>query len=240
MDNLVRLQKYMAEAGVASRRKSEELIMNGKVKVNGHVAHVGDKINPNKDLVTVRGKRISIEEKKYYIALNKPRGYITTVSDDFDRKTVMDLVSTINARIYPVGRLDRNSEGLLFLTNDGEFANIVEHPGHNFSKVYHVTVKPNPTDEVLLKLQNGVEIDGKKTMPCKINTLKNIGEKTVLEFTLKEGRNRQIRKMCEAVDLQVVRLKRVSIGPINVDDIQLGKWRMLTEKEVDKILKSAK
>ena len=159
-NNLVRLQKFMAECGVASRRKSEELIEMGKVKVNGHVAHIGDKINPKKDIVAVRGKKITKEERMYYIMLNKPRGYVTTVSDELGRKTVMDLVDC-DARVYPVGRLDKDSEGLLILTNDGSFANALTHPKHNYAKVYRVTVRPSVNDEMLEKMRNGIEIDGR-------------------------------------------------------------------------------
>ena len=202
--NEVRLQKFMAECGVASRRKSEELIEMGKVKVNGHVAHIGDKINPKKDLVTVRGKKINKVDRMYYIMLNKPRGYVTTVSDELGRKTVMDLVDC-KARIYPVGRLDKDSEGLLILTNDGSFANALTHPKHNYAKVYRVTVRPSVSDEILEKLRNGIEIDGRKTAPCDVNVITEEEGRVVLEFILREGRNRQIRKKCEAVELDVAR-----------------------------------
>lgn len=237
--NLVRLQKFMADCGVASRRKSEEMIEAGKVKVNGHVAHIGDKINPKKDLVTVRGKKINSVSKNYYIMLHKPRGYVTTVSDELGRKTVMDLVSDVKARIYPVGRLDKDSEGLLLLTNDGLFANAVSHPGHNFAKVYRVTVRPSVDDEILFKLRNGVEIDGRKTAPCDVNVITEEPGRVVLEFILREGRNRQIRKMCETVNLQVARLKRISVGSLKLGMLPQGKWRELTDNEVKKLLRSA-
>ena len=237
-NNLVRLQKYMAECGVASRRKCEELIQMGKVKVNGHVAEIGCKINPKKDLVTVRGKKINKEEKMYYIMLNKPRGYVTTVSDELGRKTVMDLVN-IDARVYPVGRLDKDSEGLLILTNDGSFANALTHPKHNYAKVYRVTVRPKVTDEILETLRNGIEIDGRKTAPCDINVITEEEGRVVLEFILREGRNRQIRKMCEAVGLEVARLKRISIGPVKLGMLKTGQTRMLTDNEVKKLLRSS-
>lgn len=237
-NNLVRLQKYMAECGVASRRKCEELIQMGKVKVNGHVAEIGCKINPKKDLVTVRGKKINKEEKMYYIMLNKPRGYVTTVSDELGRKTVMDLVN-VDARVYPVGRLDKDSEGLLILTNDGSFANALTHPKHNYAKVYRVTVRPKVTDEILDKLRNGIEIDGRKTSPCDINVIIEEEGRAVLEFILREGRNRQIRKMCEAVGLEVARLKRISIGPVKLGMLKTGQTRMLTDNEVKKLLRSS-
>lgn len=236
--NEVRLQKFMAECGVASRRKSEELIEMGKVKVNGHVAHIGDKINPKKDLVTVRGKKINKVDRMYYIMLNKPRGYVTTVSDELGRKTVMDLVD-YKARIYPVGRLDKDSEGLLILTNDGSFANALTHPKHNYAKVYRVTVRPSISDEILEQLRNGIEIDGRKTAPCDVNVITEEEGRVVLEFILREGRNRQIRKMCEAVDLEVARLKRVSIGPVKLGMLQTGKSRELTDNEVKKLLRSS-
>ncbi len=236
--NEVRLQKFMAECGVASRRKSEELIEAGKVKVNGHPARIGDKINPKKDIVTVRGKKINKTEKMYYIMLNKPRGYVTTVSDELGRKTVLDLVD-VDARIYPVGRLDKDSEGLLFLTNDGSFANALTHPRHNFAKVYRVTVKPSVNDEILQRLRNGIEIDGRKTAPCDINVITQENGRAVLEFILREGRNRQIRKMCEAVNLEVARLKRVSVGPIKLGMLKAGKSRELTDNEVRKLMRSA-
>lgn len=236
--NEVRLQKFMAECGVASRRKSEELIDAGKVKVNGHVAHIGDKVNPKRDIVTVRGKKINKAEKMYYIMLNKPRGYVTTVSDELGRKTVMDLVD-VGARVYPVGRLDKDSEGLLFLTNDGAFANTLTHPKHNYAKVYRVTVRPSVNDGILNRLRNGVEIDGRKTAPCDVNVITEEEGRVVLEFVLREGRNRQIRKMCEAVDLEVARLRRISIGPVKLGMLKTGDFRELTDNEVKKLLRSA-
>lgn len=238
VSNDVRLQKYMAECGVASRRKSEELIEMGKVKVNGHIAHIGDKINPKKDIVTVKGKKIIKEEKLYYLMLNKPRGYVTTVSDELGRKTVMDLID-IKARVYPVGRLDKDSEGLLLLTNDGSFANALTHPKHNYAKVYRVTVRPSVNDEILDRLRNGIEIDGRKTAPCDVNIITQEEGRVVLEFILREGRNRQIRKMCEAVELQVARLKRISIGPVKLGMLQTGKYRQLTDNEVRKLMRSS-
>ena len=229
----------MADCGVASRRKSEELIEAGRVKVNGHVAHIGDKINPKKDLVTVRGKKINSVGRNYYIMLHKPRGYVTTVSDELGRKTVMDLVGDVKARIYPVGRLDKDSEGLLLLTNDGSFANAVSHPVHSFAKVYRVTVRPSVDDEILFKLRTGIVIDGRKTAPCDVNVITEEPGRVVLEFVLREGRNRQIRKMCEAVNLQVARLKRISVGSLKLGMLPQGKWRELTDNEVKKLLRSA-
>ena len=240
-NNEIRLQKFMADNGIDSRRKCEELIKNGKVKVNGHIAQIGQKINPRKDIVTVGGKKIVSPKTKrmVYIMLHKPRGYVTTVSDEQNRKTVMELVSDIDERIYPVGRLDKDSEGLLILTNDGSFTNAMTHPSHNYAKVYRVTVRPKVSDEILYNLRNGVEIDGRKTSPCEVTVLTTEENRVVLEFILKEGRNRQIRKMCEAQGLEVARLKRTAIGPIKLGMLPQGKYRELSEQEIKKLLRSA-
>lgn len=237
--NEVRLQKYMADCGIASRRKCEEIIASGKVKINGHIAQIGDKVNVKKDIVTVRGKRINKVTQMRYIMLHKPRGYVTTVSDDRGRKTVMELVKDVDERIYPVGRLDKDSEGLLLLTNDGLLANALTHPKHNFAKTYRVTVRPTITDEMLFNLRNGIEIDGRKTAPCDVTIISQEQGRVVLEFVLHEGRNRQIRKMCEAVDLEVARLKRTSMGSLKLGMLPQGKWRDLNENEVKKLLRSA-
>lgn len=240
-NNEVRLQKFMAEQGVASRRKSEDLIRAGKVKVNGHIAEIGMKINPRKDLVTVgKQKLTNVKNRKMvYIMLNKPRGYVTTVSDELGRKTVMDLLPDFGCRIYPVGRLDKDSEGLLFLTNDGAFTNCMTHPSHEYAKVYRVTVRPSVNDEILFNLRNGIEIDGRKTAPCEVTVLTEEENRVVLEFILHEGRNRQIRKMCESQGLEVARLKRISIGPIKLGMLKQGDYRELSEQDVKKLLRSA-
>ena len=239
--NEVRLQKFMAEQGIASRRKSEELIEAGKVKVNGHVAALGDKINPYKDLVTVKGKKIAFSKKRkmVYIMLHKPRGYVTTVSDERGRKTVMDLIPDVKERVYPVGRLDKDSEGLLLLTNDGSFTNCMTHPSHEYAKTYRVTVRPSITDEILDKLRHGVVIDGKKTAPAEVTVLTEEEGRVVLEFILREGRNREIRKMCESQGLEVARLKRTSIGSLKLGMLPQGQYRELSEQEVKKLLRSA-
>lgn len=231
----------MAEQGVASRRKSEDLIRAGKVKVNGHVAEIGMKINPRKDLVTVgKQKLTNVKNRKMvYIMLNKPRGYVTTVSDELGRKTVMDLLPNFGCRIYPVGRLDKDSEGLLLLTNDGSFTNCMTHPSHEYAKVYRVTVRPAVNDEILFNLRNGIEIDGRKTAPCEVTVLTEEENRVVLEFILHEGRNRQIRKMCESQGLEVARLKRISIGPIKLGMLKQGDYRELSEQDVKKLLRSA-
>ena len=240
-NNEVRLQKFMADMGVASRRKSEELIKAGKVKVNGHIAQIGDKINPRKDLVSIGKNKITNVKKRkmVYIMLNKPRGYVTTVSDELGRKTVMDLVKDIDERIYPVGRLDKDSEGLLILTNDGSFTNCLTHPSHNYAKVYRVTVRPSVNVEILYNLSNGIEIDGRKTAPAEVTVLEEQENRVVLEFILHEGRNREIRKMCESQGLEVARLKRNSIGSLKLGMLKQGQYRELTEQEVKKLLRSA-
>ncbi len=240
-NNEVRLQKFMAEQGVASRRKSEDLIRAGKVKVNGHIAEIGMKINPLKDLVTVgKQKLTNVKNRKMvYIMLNKPRGYVTTVSDELGRKTVMDLLPDFGCRIYPVGRLDKDSEGLLLLTNDGSFTNCMTHPSHEYAKVYRVTVRPSVNDEILFNLRNGIEIDGRKTAPCEVTVLTEEENRVVLEFILHEGRNRQIRKMCESQGLEVARLKRISVGPIKLGMLKQGDYKELSEQDVKKLLRSA-
>ena len=240
-NNEVRLQKFMAEQGVASRRKSEDLIRAGKVKVNGHVAEIGMKINPRKDLVTVgKQKLTNVKNRKMvYVMLNKPRGYVTTVSDELGRKTVMDLLPDFGCRIYPVGRLDKDSEGLLLLTNDGSFTNCMTHPSHEYAKVYRVTVRPAVNDDILFNLRNGIEIDGRMTAPCEVTVLTEEENRVVLEFILHEGRNRQIRKMCESQGLEVARLKRIYIGPVKLGMLKQGDYRELSEQDVKKLLRSA-
>lgn len=238
MEKLVRLQKMLADCGVASRRKSEDLIREGKVKVNGKIAQIGDKVDPYNDKVYVRGKRVTAASKPRfrYIMLNKPRGYITSVSDDRGRKTVMELIPDVKERVYPVGRLDKDSEGLLLLTNDGEFANTITHPKKHINKVYRVSVRPNINDQQVSKLSNGVVIDNKKTLPAQIRIVSREDNKSVLEIVIREGRNRQIRKMCEAVGLDVIRLKRTQEGTVKLGKLKLGDYRDLTEDEVKKLL----
>lgn len=232
-----RLQKYLSECSVASRRKSEELIKAGKVKVNGRVAQIGDKIDTKKDTVTVNGKKVVAVKQKYYIMLNKPRGYVTTMSDELGRKCVAELVQDVGAVVYPVGRLDRDSEGLLLLTNDGEFANAVMHPRKHVPKTYRVTVRSNINDTQIEKLESGIDIDGdgRETLPASVRVIEKSAARSVLEITIFEGRNRQIRKMCESVSLEVIRLKRNAVGSIKLGMLQPGKWRELTDDEVHKL-----
>lgn len=228
-----RIQKIIAQSGFCSRRKAEELISSGRVKVNGRPCKLGDKADL-KSVITIDGEKLSVSAKRelYYIMLNKPRGYVTTMSDELDRKNVSELVSDLPERVYPVGRLDKNSEGLLLFTNDGKFANDIMHPSKHVAKTYRVTVRPPVTDEQLVKMSEGVLIDGKKTLPCVINVLTNESTRVVLQMVIKEGRNRQIRKMCEAVGLEVARLKRTMIGPVKLGMLKPGEYRELTSEEL--------
>lgn len=238
-DGKVRLQKYLADCGVASRRKSEELIEQGVVRVNGQVASIGDKISPKKDTVTVRGKKI-IKQKNYtYIMLHKPRGFITTMSDERERKCVAELIKDVPGRVYPVGRLDRDSEGMLLCTNDGEFANAMTHPTRHVPKTYRVTVRPGITEEQVIALTTGVVIDDRKTAPAEVRIITREEGRVVLEIILYEGRNRQIRKMCEEVGLEVARLKRTAVGSIKLGMLKQGDWRDLTDDEVRKLMIAA-
>ena len=237
--NKIRLQKYMSECGIASRRKSEELIEQGKVRVNGAVASLGDKVNPKKDTVTVNGKKL-VKQKEYkYIMLHKPRGFITTMSDEMDRKCVAQLISDVPARVYPVGRLDRDSEGLLLFTNDGEFANALTHPKKHVSKTYRVTVRPAVTEEQLEAIAEGIIIDDRKTAPAEVHVITKEENRVVLEIILYEGRNRQIRKMCEQLGLEVARLKRTAVGSVKLGMLKQGDWRELSEDEVRKLMLAA-
>lgn len=235
-DNKVRLQKYLSECGVASRRKAEDLIAAGKVKVNGKPATIGDKIDPARDTVVVAGKKIKKSKKNTYIMLHKPRGFITTLSDEMGRKCVAQLIEDVGTRVYPVGRLDRDSEGLLLLTDDGEFANALTHPTRHVPKTYRVTVRPTITDEQITALTTGIEIDGRMTMPSEVRVLEKKEGRVVIEIIIFEGRNRQIRKMCESLGLEVARLKRTQIGSVKLGMLKQGDWRNLTEEEVHKLM----
>lgn len=230
----VRIQKIISQSGFCSRRKAEELIAQGRVKVNGRPCTLGDKALAGKDIITVDGERIMVTNKRtlYYIMLHKPRGYVTTMNDELGRKCVTELVSDIPERVYPVGRLDKNSEGLLLLTNDGSFANDIMHPSRHVSKTYRVTVRPDINDDQLVALASGVEIDGRKTAECSVVVLDKVPGRVVLQMTIHEGRNRQIRKMCEAVGLEVARLKRTSIGPLKLGMLKPGEYRELKPDEL--------
>ncbi len=235
-----RVQKMLADCGVASRRKAEEMIRDGRVTINGTTAMLGDKVAPGKDIVMLDGEKVSVkvlEEERIYLMLHKPRGFITTMHDDRDRKDVTMLLEDVPQRVYPIGRLDKDSEGLLLFTNDGAFANKMMHPSGHVPKTYRVTVRPRVKESQLVELAAGVEIDGVRTLPATVRVLSEEPDRSVLEIILKEGRNRQIRKMCEQVGLEVARLKRTAIGPIKLGMLQPGEYRMLETKEV-KALKS--
>ena len=236
----VRIQKIIADSGYCSRRRAEQYIQNGEVKVNGRPVSIGDKADPKNDLITVNGEKIKAEGITLrYIKLYKPRGYVTTMSDEQGRKTVTDLLDGIEERVYPIGRLDRNSEGLLLLTNDGSFANDIMHPTKHVAKTYRVTVAEKVTEEQINKLMSGVEIEPNvMTRPCIVNILLEEDERTVLEFTIKEGKNRQIRKMCDAVNLTVKRLRRTSVGGVKLGMLKPGEYADLTKEEM-RTLRSA-
>lgn len=238
-DNQIRLQKYLAEAGIASRRKAEEYIIAGRVKVNNEIIQeLGTKIDIEKDEVYFDNKKVLLaDEKKVYILLNKPLDYVTTAKDQFGRGTVLDLVK-VKERLVPVGRLDMYTTGALILTNDGDFVYKVTHPKHEIEKTYTVTVKGIVNKEDVEKLKLGVEIDGYITKPAKVRILKTDEEKNIsrLEIIIHEGKNRQVRKMCEAIDKKVLALHRSKIGNISVKDLKLGTWRYLTDREVREIL----
>lgn len=229
-----RLQKYLADCGIASRRKCEELILNGKVEVNGViVTTLGTKVT-DKDKIKYNGKEVKKVEEKVYILLNKPIGYVTTVKDQFNRDTVLDLIKC-NKRIVPVGRLDMYTSGALILTNDGDFVNKLTHPKNEINKTYNATVAGIVSQEDIKKLSEGVLIDDEyKTKPAKVKILKIDEEKNIsrIQITIHEGKNRQVRKMCEAIGKKVLALHRSKIGNIDVKDLKLGEWRYLTEKEI--------
>jgi len=226
-----RLQKFLAHCGVASRRKAEEYIRNGKVKVNGKVvAEMGVSVT-SEDRVEVDGKPVRLEKNKVYILLHKPKGYVTTVHDPQGRDTVMDLLQGVEERVYPVGRLDYDSSGLLLFTNDGQLANRMMHPSHEVVKVYVATIEGTPSVEAIRRLEKGIRIEDYTTAPALVKVLKDYGEKTKLEITIHEGRNRQVRKMCEAIGHPVIRLKRVAYGSLELGNLKPGQWRYLTDGE---------
>ena len=230
----VRLQKYLADCGIASRRKCEQYIQQGKVQVNGKViTELGTKINPKKVQVKFENREITENRKMVYILLNKPIGYVTTVDDQFNRDTVLDLVK-VKERIVPVGRLDMYTSGALILTNDGDFVYKVTHPKHEIEKTYTVTLKGIIQNDEVEKLRKGVQIEDYTTKPAKVKILKIVQEKNIsrLEIIIHEGKNRQVRKMCEAIGKKVLALHRSKIGKIGVKDLKLGEWRYLTEKEI--------
>lgn len=232
----MRLQKYMAQCGVASRRKSEKMIEDGLVKLNNKiVTEQGINIDVNKDIVMVNEKIIKSEENKIYIILNKPLGYVTTMDDEKDRKIVTDLIEGVNERIYPIGRLDMDTSGLLLLTNDGKITNKITHPRNEVVKRYIAIVEGTPNKQELTRFRNGVIIDGKKTSRAKMKIIKNYETESILEIEINEGRNRQIRKMCEAINHPIKKLKRISIGEIQLGGLEVGEWRYLDHEEMEYI-----
>lgn len=230
-----RLQKYLAEAGVASRRKCEEYILQGKVEVNGKIiTELGTKVTPN-DVVKYNGRIIEPEEEKVYILLNKPIGYVTTAHEQFGRDKVLDLIK-INKRVVPVGRLDMYTSGALILTNDGELVNKLTHPKNEIEKTYNVTLKGKVLEQDIEQLKNGVKIDNDYiTKPAKVKILKIDEEKDIsrIQIIIHEGKNRQVRKMCEAINKKVLALHRSKIGKIDVKDLKLGQWKLLSLKEIE-------
>lgn len=230
----IRIQKLISDAGYCSRRKAESLIAAGKVQCNGRPVTLGDKALST-DRITVAGEVVYIPKKKEfrYIMMNKPRGYVTTLSDEQGRRCVSDLLEGIEERVYPVGRLDRNSEGLLLFTNDGSFANGIMHPSRQVTKTYRVTVRPPVSEEQLAQMAAGVTLDdGFKTAPANIVTQVSEPARVVLLVTIHEGKKREVRRMCDAVGLEVARLRRISIGPVKLGMLKPGQWRDLTSEEL--------
>ena len=234
----LRLQKYIADCGFTSRRKAEDLIREGKVKVNGMISsELGVKVDPAKDVVSIDGQVLDRESiQRHYILMNKPRGVMTTLNDPEGRSTVMDYVKEVSERVYPVGRLDYLSEGLLLLTNDGEMANMIMHPSYNITKVYEVKVFGSVNDAILKKLREGVVFQGHHLKPLSVRVIKQLPSKTWLEFRLGEGRNREIRNICEGCGLTVDKLRRVAIESLSIEDVGPGKYVFLTKKELLKAL----
>ena len=235
-----RIQKILSQAGICSRREAEELIIEGRVKVNGHtVMELGEKADPEKDVIKVGNKVVRLDAKKVYILMNKPKGYITSAKDPEGRKTVMDLVGRLGHRVYPVGRLDYDTEGLLLLTNDGEFANAVTHPSREIPKTYEAKVSGVMTDSDLDKLANGVRLEDGMTAPAKVKKKKLTDQNSWVEITIHEGRNRQVRRMCEALGHPVQKLKRTKVGKLDLRGVPVGTYRDLTPSEVKGILLAA-
>jgi pseudouridine synthase len=223
----------MARAGVASRRQSEELILKGQVKVNGRVVReLGVKVDPDAAVIEVMGRRVNPQAAKAYMVLNKPAGFLTTVADPFGRPTVMGFVRDLEQNLFPVGRLDLNSEGLLLLTNDGDLAYRLTHPKHKAPKTYVVTVRGRPTSAAVWKLRQGVDLEDGKTQPARVRILEKGPGTTALEITISEGRKRQIRRMCQAIGYPVKALKRIAVGPLKLGDLKTGSVRRLSDQEL--------
>ena len=233
---MMRLQKYMAQCGASSRRNAEKMIAEGRVRINGiTVTEMGTQVDEDRDRVELDGVLLRLETEKHYLAYNKPIGEVTTVSDPEGRATVMYHFHGYPVRLFPVGRLDYDSEGLLLLTNDGELMNRLLHPSHEVSKVYLVKASNRVTEDEISRLRNGVMLDGKITSPARIRLIRYEAFDTVLLVAIHEGRNRQVRRMLEAVGHQVVHLRRVEFGPVSLDDLPTGHWRKLTEVEITRL-----
>ena len=230
-----RLQKIIAARGLCSRRQAEKWIEEGRVRVNGNTAHLGDTANVTEDVIEVDGKRLPKAGKKVYLMLNKPRGYVTTLSDEKGRKNAAELVAGCGVRVYPVGRLDMDSEGLLLFTNDGEFANLMMHPKHEVDKVYRVWVT-NFAPEKLDALKEPIELDGYKIKAPKVRPVRMEPTRAILDVTIHEGRNRQVRRMCQAAGLEVARLKRIAEGGLRIGELKPGAWRYLEPRELELLL----
>lgn len=229
----IRLQKYIAECGVASRRKSEELISQGRVRVNGEtVTQMGRKVSLN-DVIEVDGKQVKMEERKVYIALNKPVGYISSARNQFGRKTVLDLVKDIKERVFPVGRLDYDTSGLLLLSNDGDFTYKLTHPKHEIKKVYEADLMGIPSKDDIIRFEQGLWIDDYLTSPANLQLLESNGKTSKVKITIHEGKNRQVRKMCDKIGCPVIKLKRISIGEVSLGKLNEGSWRSLTDSEIN-------
>ena len=231
-----RLQKIIAGRGLCSRRQAEKWIEEGRVRVNGNTARLGDTADITEDVIEVDGKRLPKAGKKIYLMLNKPRGYVTTLSDEKGRKNAAELVAGCGTRVYPVGRLDMDSEGLLLFTNDGEFANLMMHPRHEVDKVYRVWVT-NFAPEKLEALKEPIELDGYMIKKPKVRPVRMEPTRAILDVTIHEGRNRQVRRMCQAAGLEVARLKRIAEGGLKLGELKTGQWRELQPGEIELLLK---
>jgi len=236
MSEPVRLQKYLATCGIASRRKAEELIAAGRVSVNGKViTSMGEKVNPRKDIVLCDGKPVRVEEELIYVMLNKPKGYVTTLADPQGRPVVTSLVRDIPHRLFPVGRLDLDTEGALLLTNDGDLAQKIQHPSHETNKTYEALVQGHPGQTKLKLLEQGIILEEKKTAPATIKVVKHLHGQTLLEITIHEGRKRQVKKMFEFIGNPVISLKRIAYGRLFLGKLPSGKYKMLNPKDLKKI-----
>jgi len=236
MNEEIRLQKFLADCGVASRRKSEELILQGKVKVNGkQITELGTKVMPNKDDITVEGKKIEQCNRNIYIMLNKPEGYITTAREQFNRPYIMELLSDVKERVFPAGRLDMDTSGVIILTNDGDFTFKITHPKHKINKTYIAEVKGFPDSAEMSKFKKGLKIEDYTTAPAEIRLVAKKKFSSIVEIIIHEGRNRQVKKMCETIGHNVIRLQRTALGGLELGSLPVGKWKYLTKNEIEKI-----